>query len=290
MGPRMKIAGILVAVSVLLLPAALSAQPRPQPDLKFPGEVRELPSVVPIEMAIYKPAGPGPFPALIVYPSANGLDGDTISWAIAAVQKGYVTLVVDYLRPRNLSPKDVGAGLVQYTQGAKDALQALAHLRAFSIVDRQRIGIMGFSWGGMAALLAGSAGYRGSIFPGASGFAAAVSFYPGCYYPPSKSGGERNLLRPDHDTRTLILMGAKDNEATPLECDTRVAALKAKGRAVDMHMYADAGHAWDAKSRDGFRKTDSYGNQIVYRYSRETHEDSSRRAFDFLNARLRPGL
>ena len=285
-----KVCARILTIAASLLTAEVSAQPLPQPDLNFPTEARELPRWVPLDMALYKPPGAGPFPALVIYPSGGGLNQDLIPWVIAVVQKGYVALVVDYQKPRGLTPKDIAGGRVQFVQGAKDALQALAHLKTFSFVDAQRIGIMGFSWGGMAALLAGSPSFR--AFAGAAqGFTVAVAFYPGCYYPPPPNSPlrERLLLRADHDLPTLILQGEKDNEVIPTECTNRVAALKSVGRPIELHEYPGIGHAWDGKFMDGFRKVDAYGNNIVYRYSKETTEDSSRRAFNFLGTHLRPG-
>jgi dienelactone hydrolase len=281
--------GYALAAAMLVLAAMdASAQPKPQTDLTFPFEARELPNVVPLEMALYKPSGSGPFPALVIYPSGGGLRSEIADWTIAAVRHGYVVLMIDYMRQRSLTPQSVINGQVRYTQGAIDALQALAHLRTLKTVDPDRIGVLGFSWGGMAALLAGSAGFRKANVPAASrGFTVAVSFYPGCYYPPNKSGGERLLLRPDHDTPTLILQGATDEEGTPAECMTRVAALQADSRPIELHAYPGIGHAWDAKSVDGFRKVDSYGKTIVYRFSQEVTDDSSRRSFDFLDVRLK---
>jgi dienelactone hydrolase len=279
----------VLAVLILAFTAvAAVAQPKPQSDLKFPTEARELPNVVPLDMALYKPPGAGPFPALVIYPSAAGMRPEIVDWTIAAVRRGYLVLMIDYMKPRGLTPQSVSSGQVRYTQGAIDALQALVHLRNLAMVDGDRIGAVGFSWGGMAALLAGSSGFRAANVASVTrGFTAAVSFYPGCYYPPNKSGGERLLLRPDHDTPTLILQGEADEEGTPADCSMRAGALQVNGRTVELHTYPGIGHAWDVKSMDGFKKVDSYGKTILYRYNKEITEDSSRRMFAFLDARLK---
>jgi dienelactone hydrolase len=278
----------LALLSLALLATAASAQPKLYPDLTFPNEARALPGNVPLDMALYKPPGAGPFATLVIYPSAGGLRPEIATWTSAAVQQGYAVLMIDYLKQRGLTNQSVGGGQVRYIQGAIDALQALAHLRSLAIVDPDRIGVVGFSWGGMAALLAGSAAFRAeNVAVATRGFAAIVSFYPGCFYPPNRTGGERVLLRPDHDTPTLILQGAADEEGTPAECEQRVAALRANNRPIDLHSYPGIGHAWDAKSVDGFKKIDSYGKTILYRYSKDISDDSSRRMFAFLEARLR---
>lgn len=272
----------------VLVATNASAQPKPQTDLKFPSEARELPNIVPLDLALYKPAGSGPFPAVVIYPSAGGMRPEIASWTIASVQRGYVVLMIDYMKQRGLTAKSISDGQVRYTQGAIDALQALNHLRTLPIVDPDRIGVVGFSWGGMAALLAGSPAFRaGNVQTAVRGFTAAVSFYPGCFYPANKSGGERLLLRSDHDTPTLLLQGAQDEEGTPEDCSARAAVLRAEGRPIELHTYPGIGHAWDAKSMDGSRKVDSYGKTIIYRYSEDITADSMRRMLDFLDARLK---
>ncbi len=257
------------------------------PDLPLPTAVSELPSSVPTRMALYKPSGPGPFPALVVFPGAGGLLSDYVEWAAAAVRQGYVVLALDFMKPRNLNPPDIAGGKVRHMQGAKDSLQALAHLQHLPIVDPERIGIVGFSWGGMAALLAGSPEIRAS-FSAAHRYAAIVAFYPGCYYPANRYGAERLSLHPDHDTPTLILNGAKDNEGTPEDCAQRADKLRSEGKPVESFTYPDAGHAWDAKAQDGFTKTDPYGHRINYRYDKAAAADSRRRALEFLASRLHP--
>ena len=62
---------------------------------------------------------------------------------------------------------------------ADDAFAALAHLRSLPFVDTDRIGVMGFSKGGMAALRTASADYVKRSSSGI-GFRGVVAFYPRC--------------------------------------------------------------------------------------------------------------
>ena len=62
----------------------------------------------------------------------------------------------------------------------------------------------------------------------------------------------------------------------------RLEKLKAANAPVEWHVYPDATHCWDCVSKNGLRKTDFQGHQVVYRYDRGVTEDSAKRAFEFL--------
>jgi len=52
------------------------------------------------------------------------------------------------------------------TRGVKDVLDAAAHLKTLPFIEQARIATIGFSWGAMAGLLAGSPHYAGEVAPG----------------------------------------------------------------------------------------------------------------------------
>ena len=65
------------------------------PDLRFPEEARELSASSPLAMAIYKPAGAGRFPALILVHTCGGLRPEIRHWTEEALSRGYVVFVID---------------------------------------------------------------------------------------------------------------------------------------------------------------------------------------------------
>lgn len=245
-------------------------------------------------MVLYKPEGAGPFPALVLLHQCGGLGSrvpnqSMLTWAKAAVSQGYVALVIDSLGPRGVDSVCMGPkGGVTFSRGAKDALQAAAHLRTLPYVIGARVGLAGYSWGAMVGLLSASpSAAPSSPIPR---FAAIVSFYPGCFtLKPASGAAPYELVRPDIDRPLLVLMGAMDNETPAEECVQKLQPLQIKGAPIALHTYPDTTHCWDCKHLDGFSKTDSRGNRVTYQYSDDVTTDSRKRMFDFL-AKAMPAL
>ena len=250
-------------------------------DLRFPEEAKELSLSSPLSMAIYRPEGAGPFPALIVVHTCGGLRQEMLDWSKEALSRGYVVFVIDSLGPRGVKTVCYPPTPVNIWRGVKDSFQALAHLKRYDFVDPDRVALMGFSWGAMVGLLASSKTVADAFSP-SKRFAAVASFYPACYFPATGTRGEIEFLRPDTDRPALVLMGELDNETPPSHCLPRLEALKDRGVPVSWHLYPKTTHCWDCSSLDNFSKLDFRGNQVVYRYDKEITKDSSQRAFDFL--------
>lgn len=280
------------ATLALCAPIAL-AQSRTGPglakDLQFPSDVSAFASIERPRMALFKPEGAGPFPALVLLHQCGGLGSpqrpneSMLGWAKEAVARGYAALLVDSLGPRGVDSVCYGPkGGVFFSRGLKDALQAAEHLQKFDFVDPKRIALAGYSWGAMVGVLAGSAGWSGTAVPGVR-FAAAVAFYPGCFTIKPPTAASYDIVQPDIDRPLLALMGQLDTETPAEECVAKLGAAKAAGAPVEWHVYPQATHCWDCKQLDGFSKTDVRGNKVVYRYSTEYTADSLQRMFQFLD-------
>lgn len=251
------------------------------PDLKFPDEAQELSASSPLAMAIYKPAGAGRFPALILVHTCGGLRPEMRNWTQQALSRGYVVFVIDSLGPRGLKTLCHPPSPVSIWRGVKDSFQALDHLKRFEFVDPDRVGLMGFSWGAMVGLLTSSKTVANVLSP-SKRFAAVATFYPGCYFPASGPRPEIEFLRTDTDKPTLVLMGELDTETPPADCLPRLEALKDGGIPVSWHVYPNATHCWDCRSLDNVSKVDFLGRKVVYLYDEQVTHDSTHRAFDFL--------
>jgi dienelactone hydrolase len=256
-------------------------------DLEFPAEPSRLSFFSAPKMALYKPDGPGPFPALVLLHQCAGLGQDSwqnlsvLQWAKDAVTRGYVALVIDSLGPRGVKTVCMGAqGGVNFPRGVRDAFQAAEHLRRFAFVDKGRIALAGYSWGAMVAVLASSELWGTSL--GAGGrFAAAVSFYPGCFAIRPRAGNAYEIVNTDINRPLLVLMGGRDTETPPTECLPKLEAAKSSGAPLQWHVYPEATHCWDCKNLDGFSKVDVRGNQVVYRYDKIITDDAGHRMFEF---------
>ena len=281
---RTLIASALVALSAVTASAQVTHS---HPDLAFPKDASELSMFSPLTMGIWKPPGDGPFPALVIVHSCGGLKQQIGHWRKEAVARGYVAFVIDAFSSRG-SPSCRPAAPIPMTRGVKDVLDAAAHLKALPFVDKARVATIGFSWGAMAGLLAGSPQYAGEVAPGRDPLAATVSLYPACHIGPFGTFPGNEFLRPDVATPTLLLLGGRDTETPPQECLSRLPALQARRAQVEAHVFDEATHCWDCRDQHNQRWSPPWagGRQVVYQYDGRITDESVERAFAFLARRL----
>ena len=131
----------------------------------------------PIRGKLGKPAGEGPFPALVLLHDCRGITAFQDRWAKTFNEWGYVTLQVDSFGPRNLENvcENIRASGNQAAR-ALDALGALAYLETLGDVKAESIGAIGWARGATLSI-----GFRdGARQLVDRGFGAIVAFYPDC--------------------------------------------------------------------------------------------------------------
>ncbi|RTL72844.1 MAG: hypothetical protein EKK41_02535 [Hyphomicrobiales bacterium] len=137
------------------------------------------------------------------------------------------------------------AELSEVTVRPLDAYGALDYLRTRSDVDGARIGLHGWSNGASTALVAISDVTPGLDKPSvATGFRAAVAFYPACGL---KGQFEDRALHPY--APTLVLHGTADEEVSYKRCRTLVEKARAEGGDIAIQIYEGATHSFDSPSR-----------------------------------------
>lgn len=273
------------------VPDALARAGSLAPDLVLPDQPSVLDMSTEPALALFKPAGAGPFPALVLLHQCSGLrrasgswqNLSMLDWAREAVTRGYVVLLLDSLGPRGVDSVCMGAkGNVNFPRGLRDAFLAADHLRRLPYVDPQRVVFAGFSWGAMVGLMGSSAAW-GRALVATERFRAVVAFYPGCFDIGPRGGTSYAVVNRDIDRPLLVLGGGLDTETPPAECTSRLEPIKAAGSPVEWHVYPEATHCWDCANLDGLRKTDWRGSAVEYRYSRDVTRDSATRMFDFFD-------
>jgi dienelactone hydrolase len=289
------VASAPMAVAQVHSPQALRNAASLAQDLSYPDKLSEFGFFSTPSMAMYKPVGNGPFPALVLQHQCGGLrnasgswqNQSMLDWAKTAVQRGYVALVIDSMGPRGVDSLCSGPKSgVNFMRGARDALLAAAHLKKFDFVDKERIAHAGYSWGAMVSLALSGKTWGEALGDGTR-FAAAVSFYPGCFTLRPPTGPAYDLINPDVDKPLLVLMGDLDNETPPADCLPKLEAAKSAGGPVQWHVYPETTHCWDCKNLHTFSKTDSRGNRVTYLYSSIVTQNSEQRMFDFLETELK---
>lgn len=278
-------AGSGALIAQPLAPKALAVATQ-QPDLRFPDEAKTLSIFSPLTMAIYKPEGDGPFPAVVLVHTCGGLGKEIREWTKRALERKFVVFVTDSYGQRGIQNGCYPPKIVPIPRGAKDAFQALEHLGKFPFVDKERVALIGFSWGGMVGLAVSGNGIASQL--STARFNAVVSFYPACYFPPRPNYPGFEFLRQDTDRPLLVLMGEEDTETPVADCLPRLESLKRASAPVEWHVYPGTTHCWDCFSLHNFSKTDFRGVQVVYRYDEKVTEDSVQRTFEFLARHLSP--
>jgi dienelactone hydrolase len=207
----------------------------------------------PISVSLFKPDGPGTFPAVVIMHDCSGLgprsSGAPVRWAKELSARGYVAVVPDSFTARGHAggictvPLSQRASDVTPQRRAQDAYWALAYLRTLPFVDGERVMLLGGSHGGTTTL---SAMVQAPDSSGARpGFAAAVAFYPRCASP-------LGSWRPDltgvyHPVApVLILIGEKDDWTPAGHCEKLAQSAREAGQPVSIKVYPGAHHSFDS--------------------------------------------
>ena len=184
-------------------------------------------------------------PAVMIVNSTPGFDGRSALYAEALNRAGIATLELDFMQGRGqpASPR----------QHMAHAYETLQYLAADPRIDRERIGIMGFSWGGMIALLTSSKELTRKYTGERLQFAAHLGIYPICWRHELVVAGKdkyikRSVYQQVTGSPVHILAGDKDDYDDPDSCDKLLDALPTEVRRhFSLTMYPGATFGWDSR-------------------------------------------
>ena len=98
-----------------------------------------------------EPLAPGPHPAIVLVHGSAGVDSRGKGYVTALNTAGFATFEIDLWAARGVtSPLERPKSVAETLPDAFAALDILSHR---ANVDPARIGIMGFSWGGIVSML-----------------------------------------------------------------------------------------------------------------------------------------
>jgi dienelactone hydrolase len=197
--------------------------------------------------SLYRPAGDGPFPAVVLLHGCSGRSSPAYEDAEGArfTALGYVLLIVDSFGPRGVTHRclsDMGPPVDR----VMDAYGGLLYLAAQPFVDPDRIAVIGYSQGAIVALSAVELGGIGTLFD--RHFRAAVAYYPWC--------GALRVSAP-----TLILIGELDDWTPARACRYSMEHHSGDGAPVRLVVYPGAYHAFNFPRR---QPTTAFGHHIEY--------------------------
>lgn len=193
-----------------------------------------------------RPAGPGPFPAVVLLHHMPGWDEWYFEAARRFAHHGYLALAPDlYCRAGHGSPDDVGArvradGGVPDDQVVGDTEGCLSYLRALPAASG-KVALFGTCSGGRHVYLAACRlGTRVDAVIDCWGGGVVMApdqLTPKRPVPPIEY--TRDLQCP-----VLGLFGDQDFAPTPDQVAKHEAALKEHGKEFEFHMYEGAGHGF----------------------------------------------
>jgi carboxymethylenebutenolidase len=242
---------------------------------------------------VFMPEGSGPHPAVVMlhgragpYSSlkrgqhnAGALTMRHRMWGNFWAGKGYVAIHVD-----SFGPRGYGDGFGRHSYNSRplevseqsvrplDAYGALAYLRSRSDVAPNRIGVQGWSNGGMTVLAALGPRPPGLWKPTTlTGFRAAIAEYPSC---------RAQMAEPDYVPYAplLIAVAENDEEVSPTGCRNFADKLRKRGANLEFVWYDGAQHGYDDP---GKTKQSHEPNRLAM-------QDTLKRAEAFFAQHLRP--
>lgn len=223
----------------------------------------EIPSGdVKLRGVLYRPPGPGPFPAVVALHTCDGLgDGETPldnryrEWGEHLMAAGFAVLFPDSFGSRGLGSqchqrqRPVRASRTRIN----DANAARHWLQEQPWVIPDRVSIVGWSHGATTTLWTIRRGI-GAARDKMPDFRSAVAFYPNC----KRSGALAWSAR----VPTLILIGRADDWTSAATCEQMIAGARGRSAGTVIKVYPGAYHDFD-RANLALQERTSIANTVI---------------------------
>jgi dienelactone hydrolase len=231
------------------------------------------PTTKAIAGALFKPAGAGPFPAVVYIVGCNGVfpTGITKPTIDRLLSKGVATLVIDPFTPRNekdgicptmANMNDKTDAQRKYgARGGNDALAALNVLEAMPDIDKNHVFLLGYSYGAIASLSAMNKKNPANH----AKVAGVVAYYPFCYEDD------------DPSVPVLVLVGDKDDWTPAATCQPFASKTN-----FEVVVYPGATHAFNIPFE---KPVVMLGHHMEY--DEKAAQDAQQRADAFMDAHMK---
>ena len=235
----------------------------------------------------YRPAGPGPFPAVIALHGCGGLWREQgmlsmrhADWGERLAAAGFAVLMPDSYGSRGLGSQ---CGVKDLTVRAgrervADAAAARTWLQQRGDIRPDMVSLIGWSGGGSTVLSA----IRKERAPadGRPDFKRAVAFYPACRVQSESASFSTRLP-------LLILMGDADDWTPAAPCSYLAKAAQARGEQVGIVLYPGVLHDFDhprleVKERENIAYSASGTGKVTVGTNMAAREDALKRVNAFL--------
>jgi carboxymethylenebutenolidase len=249
------------AAALTLLPALennyASAEIVPENDPAIKAEEAEI--APGIKGYLVRPSAEGTYPAVLVIHENRGLNPHIKDVTRRMAKEGFIAFGGDYLTAQGGTPADedkaremIGTLKPEETLAfSRSAIDALARIQG----SNGKVGAIGFCWGGGAV--------NALAVSGDPNLKAGVAYY----------GRQAPAAEVPKIAAPLMLHYAGLDERINAGIAEFEAALKANGKAYELHMYEGANHAFNNDTN-------------AARYSKEAADLAWRRTVDFLRTNL----
>ena len=207
-----------------------------------------------MEGYLAKPEGDGRHPAVVVIQEIWGVNSHIQYMADKFPSQGYVGLAPAMFHRQGRmtmglhEERDTAiANMGQCTDPniIADVQAAVDYLKSQSFVQPDRIGIVGFCFGGRVSYLAACH---------ISDLKAAVVYYGGRILAPLGTEGPSPLEQTANITAPILgLFGEDDANPTTEDVATIGAELQKHNKTYEFHSYPGAGHGFNCNARDSYR-------------------------------------
>lgn len=226
-----------------------------------------------------------PVGGVLICHGSDGVDGRGEFYAGALNAAGLATLEIDMWAARSTSRGAAGRPRSPM-ETLPDAFAGLKLLGEQPEIDPGRIGILGFSWGGVVTLLSATRGRADPLRGTLAGFAAHAAHYPVCY---AYGADPRMALDNLTGAPILIQTGGADSYDHPDAGAKLAAALSAQGTAQVRNItYPGATHGFDrdlpAQTINDPFAHNGAGGPVLMEFDRPAAEAARREVVDFFTA------
>jgi dienelactone hydrolase len=180
----------------------------------------------------------GKIPAVVLVHGSGGIGPNVDHWAADLNAIGVAAFILDSFSARGITSTVTDQSQLAHVAMMVDAFRALDVLANHARIDPERIAIMGFSKGAVAAVYSSSERFRRAYAPKDRMFAAHIGLYTPCYV--SYRDEDKVTGKP-----IRLYHGLADDWVPVDPCRGYVGRLKGAGVDVALTEYPNAFHSYD---------------------------------------------
>ena len=182
-----------------------------------------------------------PVPAMVILHGSGGIkEGREMEYARLFAENGIAGFVVDYYAPRGVTettPYVMKTMIATEVDVISDAYSALNILSTHPAIEASKIGVTGYSYGGMATRYVMDDRLKEIMAPESFPFALHIDVYGPCH----QTTGHKGTTGAPY----LAIHGDADNSVDPELCQKVYKDIESVGTEVESHVLSGAGHAWE---------------------------------------------